>query len=433
MNPWAELLRAGVGHAVSGALLGLLVAMIVVVVGWSTATDPASSWRGAARVAGAVWVLAHLGDISLGLAPDNGGDGLVPVTLAPLGAVALVMAVHVRAGRRLAVMAHTWQAPASALPTAVGAAALTSALAGGLVAMWATGPAVAVPVVVAAAHVGGVALVGAGIGAVSAVLAAPIPLRQREHPSRARRAARLTRRWLRLGVAALSTWFVAGSLLVSVSLAVHVAASVDMHEQLGAGAVGGAFLLLGQALYLPDLAVWAGALLAGPGFTIGPAALTPSGSGVSDLPAVPALLALGPPGAYPMWAWAGALTVVAAGAVAGRLGHRSAEAVVQGVADRVSDGVATGVIAGAGAAGLAWAASGSIAAWGPVSVDPLLLGLAVAAEAGAGAVAAGVALHLLDGRALVTMGWMGRATTVTPRPAAAAGAGPPRRSPSRSG
>jgi hypothetical protein len=392
---WAELLRSGIGHAGSATVLGLLAVAGTVLVGWATATDPDSSWTGAARVGAAVWILGHQADIALGLPATADGAGPQPVSLTPLGLTAVVAAAHVRSGRRLARLAVVWRGSAGALTTAVAAGAVVSGLLGLAVATWARSPGVILDPWAAAPAVAGLAGLATAAGVVthgwSRVLDRLPPL-----------VSRPVRRWGPAGAVAVTCWLLGASLLVLTAQVTALAATADQTAALAPGPVGGAFLLLVQVVLLPTVVVWAAALLAGPGIGVGAQGIGPSGSTVSEVPGLPLLTVLGPAGEYSGWAWAGVLAGVVGGAAAAWWVHRRRTTRATSVADRVADAVAVGTLAGAVAAALAWAAGGAVAGWGPVTVDPWRTAAAVAGETATGAVIAGVVLHLLDGRPVVT-------------------------------
>jgi hypothetical protein len=386
----------------------------VVLLGWSTADDPASSVQGAARAAGAVWLLGHLVDIGLGLPTDEGGRGPVPLTLSPLGLTALVVALHVRSGLRWSRLSRAWGATTGDVVGAVIAGAAVSGILAFLVASWAGGPGVDVAPVPAAVTVAAVAAASSALG----VLADSCG---RGGPSSASWLLRPVQRWVSAAVAALATWWLGASLLVAAGLVLRIAEVVDRHAAVAAGPIGGVILLLAQALVAPNLVVWAGAVLAGPGFTIGAGAVTPAGSTVDELPALPLLTALGPAGAHPVWAWAGAAVVVAAGGIAAWHVHRRPTSRASSVTDRLADALAVAGLCGLATGTLAWVSSGAFGAWGPVTVDPTVTALAVGSEVLLGAATVGVVLHLLDGRPIVTRSALritrrtGRRPTSSPR------------------
>jgi hypothetical protein len=406
---WAELVRSGVGHAVSATVLGLLAVSGLVVVGWTTATDPDSSWTGAARVGAAVWLLGHHADPAFGTAVAEGGTGPQPVTLTPLGLTAAIAAVHVRSGRRLARLAVAWRGSPGALAAAVAVAAATAGLLGLAVAGLATGPGVSLDR--AAVTVAVTVLAG---GATAAGVAAHSWPRVLDRLPGV--LARPLRRWGPAGAVAVVAWLLGGSVLVLAAQVARLAATADRTAALDPGPVGGVFLVLVQVALLPSVVVWASAVLAGPGIGVGDGTVGLSGSTAAQAPPLPLLTVLGPAGPYPVWAWAGVLVTVVAGAGAAWWIHRRRTTRTSSVTDRVADAAAVGAVAGAVGAALAWASGGAVAAWGPVAVDPLAVAAAVAAEVAAGALLAGVALHLLDGRPVVAhraRGRAGRARTGT--------------------
>jgi hypothetical protein len=99
---------------------------------------------------------------------------------------------------------------------------------------------------------------------------------------------------------------------------------VGLHQSVDAGWFGGLLLVLAQLLYLPTLAVWGTAWLAGPGFQVAMGgSVTVSGAQPGLLPLVPALGAVPPEASYPTWVTAALLLPVTLGAVAGWRACRS--------------------------------------------------------------------------------------------------------------
>ncbi|MGF1646315.1 MAG: DUF6350 family protein [Kineosporiaceae bacterium] len=391
MPTWAELVRSGVGHAISATVIALLAVAGTVLVGWTTATDPESSWTGAARVGAAVWLLGHHADIALGLPVADGGAGPQPVSLTPLGLTALLAAIHVRSGRRLARLAVVWRGSAAALAVAVVAGAVTSGLLGLVTATWAAGPGVDLDPLAAASAVTAVAGLATAAGVASHAWS-------RVLGRLPRLVARPIGRWGPAGTVAVVSWVLGASLVVLTAQVSGLTETADRTGALATGPVGGVFLLLLQVALVPTVVLWAAALLAGPGIVVGGQPVSLSGSTVSEVPGLPLLTVLGPAGEYPMWAWGGVLAAVAGGAAAAWWIHRRRTTRTTSVTDRVADALAVGTMAGAVAAVLAWAGGGAVAGWGPVTIDPLRTAAAVAAETAVGALLAGVTLHLLDGR-----------------------------------
>lgn len=106
------------------------------------------------------------------------------------------------------------------------------------------------------------------------------------------------------------------TLLVLVMVAARFPTVSGLYAATGAGVVGGIVLTLGQLLFLPNLAVWALAWVAGPGFGIADGSMvTLSGGRPGLLPMIPVLGALPPEGTWPR----GLLAFLALPAVVGAL------------------------------------------------------------------------------------------------------------------
>ena len=199
-----------------------------------------------------------------------------------------------------------------------------------------------------------------------------------------------------VGVAGcLASLAAAGSLVVAISLAVHLHEAVRLTDALAPGAVGTLLLLLLQLGYLPNAIIWAIAFTLGPGFAFGSATIVaPTGSALGQLPAFPLLAAL-PPGlhaALPGWLEPMVLALpYLAGATGGVLIVRSAGRLSLDAAPLL--GLACGAVAGVLLGLLALVSGGPLgdgrlAAVGPSPwqvglVSALQLGVAAAVTAGA--------------------------------------------------
>jgi hypothetical protein len=219
-------------------------------------------------------------------------------------------------------------------------------------------------------------------------------------PGRARRVAGPA-----LGsVAAL---LAAGTAIAVGSVVGHLDRVLALYRALDPGLAGASVLTLLQLATLPNLALWALAFLAGPGFAVGVGTtVSPAGSSVGLLPLVPVLGALPEPGPVPGWwmaALAGPVLVGAwsgwrvarrdAGPVdgpepAGRAGPAGRRGVLTDavVCALLAAGVLTALLALSGGA----AGPGRLAAVGP---SPWRVGLALAAELAGGAVVAAWLTH----------------------------------------
>ncbi len=129
--------------------------------------------------------------------------------------------------------------------------------------------------------------------------------------------------WLRRAVAparaGLLVLAALGALVVVGSLVARWDTVTGLHAASSAGLGGGIVLTVGQLLYAPNLAGWALAVLAGPGFGIGEGThVSVSGTQGGLLPLVPALGGIPSDGHYPGWAAAALLLPVAVGLWLGR-------------------------------------------------------------------------------------------------------------------
>lgn len=290
------------GAAVAGwtAAAGLGVVAAPVLLAWLAegATEPATD---ALSVTAAGWLLG----LGATLTSPGASWGLTP-----LGLTLVTVLLAARGGSWAAETSPVHgRTRAAVLLLAVG---VTAALLAGAAAAALTLDAVTVDPGQAAAQAALVTMAGAGCGLV-----------------RARRGgwravlATLGPPWA--GRALLAT-LAAVAVLTGVSAAALSVATVGgfdttrvLLSQIEPGPVGGLALLLASLAYLPTMIVWTGAVLVGPGVTIG-AAVTVRSTGV-EAGAVPGFPLLGiVPSTMPGWVPVlGVLGMVGAGAVAGLL------------------------------------------------------------------------------------------------------------------
>lgn len=364
--PRRRPLVAGAAAALVAAALGLLAIGLPVLL--LVAADPRADvpLADALGAAGQLWLVVHGAVLEL---PPG------PFALTPLGLLVVPLLLLARAGRRVCreLRASSPRGTAGAvLAVAVPYAAATGAVA------LACGTADAQPDGVSALlHGLAVALVGAGAGAVRHS--------RRDSPGDRGFAAHVHHVLPAvLGASAVLT--AAGALLVGTSLALHLERGADLAAAPAPGAVGGAGLLaLGLAL-APNAVVWAVSWLAGPGFAVGVGTtVSPFGTELGAVPALPLLAAL-PAGAAPPWAAVPALLLpLVAGAVAGHLLHRSA---VSPGSRRAAllDAATAGMSCGALWTALAYLSAGAVGGLrlAEVGPSPERVGLAVAAEVALG-------------------------------------------------
>nr|MCU0283082.1 DUF6350 family protein [Candidatus Nanopelagicales bacterium] len=371
--------RPLVAGAIAGAwslLVGIAVVTCLVMLTWAvspwSAGDAAAAWR----AAGLTWLGAHQVPLQVG------GD---PLTLLPLGGLLLGLLLARRAGAWAGRLLPD-PSPAEVARVAVGAALLYGA--GGAAIAWlsAAEGAYAVPAR-AALGSGLVAVVGVlwGIGPEAGLLA-------RAH----QRVGDAVWRTLAAGLAAVLGLLAVGALLVAVSLVRHFADAGAALGALEAGVLGSAGLTLLDLLALPSLAVWAMAVVVGPGVRLGALGeLSAFGGEVGSLPALPVLAAI--PTSLPGWAPALLLVPVLLGVLAGRIRWGRDLPTPLGA---LTGALAVGAVVGGLLVVLAGAASGSLGAGRLGELGPPVWPVAAA---GAGLVVLGFLLEA--GGQLVRLSW----------------------------
>lgn len=298
------------------ALLSLLAVALPVLLVWAT-SQTSTTWGQAVRVASQTWLLVH------GVALQVPGGRL---HLLPLALTALPLLLCWRAGRRVGrsapsldpmtpgVALRSLGAPVAGLAVGyavvlVGAALLAhgsdvrpvwwqAVIAGLAIPLLGGGP--------AALRAAWLARRGSSSRPVTSVVADWCRV-----PPRLRRA-------VQPAAALVGVLVSIGALLVVVSVAVQHERVLAVQHALAPGAVGTVVLALGQLALLPNLALWAVAWCAGPGFAVGVGtAVTPAASTLGLLPLVPVLGALPSPGPLPAVAQAVPLVPVLLGAAVG--------------------------------------------------------------------------------------------------------------------
>lgn len=383
----AEVMPSPLGAACLAALRaaasGLVPVLAPVVIAWVLGAGGQATWSQTLRFAVSIWLLGH----HVGLEVAGGHLGL-----SPIGLIAIPVAACWFAGRRLArqldpraerILARATRAAPKPPPRWV---LLAFALAyAGLVTLAAV--AVAMPglrpVTWQAPFAGGaISLLGGVLGAAAW---------RYSHAPRgawtlARRLPMGVRPWLRPALGAVTTWLGVGVLTVAVLVVMHAEGVMALHRALDPGVVGGVILTVGELALLPNLAVWAGAAAAGPGFVVGTGTtVTVTRSVLGPLPAIPVLAALPTPGPAPGVAVALLAVPVFAGIVAGALIlQRQPET----LALRLRHAGGSALLAAGTVTLLAWLSGGP---GGPgrlsdVGPNPLLTGAAFGAEVALGAV-----------------------------------------------
>lgn len=380
-------------EGVLAVAIGIAVPLVPLTIVWAAHFGFALDWAVIWRASVDIWLLGHGVDVTFTLDPQLAALlGLpaagepVRVTIALLGFALLTILLGVRAGGRIEENGHRL--------LGVGAGVLVVGVLSSL-ATWSALHEAARPSLVQGAILPALTF---GAGLALGIL----------RVSRGRVLGPRLRRWLddrppelvagagaavRAGVGALAITVTVAAVLVALLFVGRFAEMIGLYEALHTEVVGGLALTAGQLSILPNLVVWATSWLLGPGFAIGAgSSVSPVGTSLGPLPALPALGAL-PPGDF-AFGFVGLLVPVAAGFLAGaavrpglarELGRVGPLAVL-GVG--LGGGVAAGLLAAFLAAASAGSAGpGRLAVVGP---DPLVVGLVAALEFGV-AIAIGLA------------------------------------------
>jgi hypothetical protein len=309
-SPWAT----GAAAAVQAAAASLVALLVPVVLAWVAASGGRTEWTTVLQAGFCIWLLAQ----HAGLAVDGGFVGLLP-----LGLAVVPLASCWYAGRRLGrvldpnadriAAGGTRSRPTAPPRSALLAMAAVHGLLGLGIALLAAVDGVRPVLWQGLAGPATVALLGGTLGAAA----------YRHGTARAGLlglVARLPDRvrvWLWPACTAVAVQVGVGALVVVVALALGAARVLALQNALGGGAVGVAMVSLGQLALAPNLAVWAAAWLAGPGFAVGAGtSVSPVTTVLGPLPALPVLGALPAPGPMPSLAVAALLVPVLAGVVA---------------------------------------------------------------------------------------------------------------------
>lgn len=337
------VLLATLGGVVSAGST-LVVCLALGVVGWFLSDAGAHGEPRDGLAVGALgWLMGH-------------GSGVhvqgVPVTVAPLLVTFAAAWATWRIGHRIgdSVSGHGPDADAIAdgerdwtVPVAVGlfavGYALVTVVTGSLAATPGSAPDLsraALWSVLVAVLVGGPAIaIGSGRAAIWAAVL-PVSLR----------AAGVTCRAIVVGHLAVAT------VALLAALAVDFGTALNVMSQLGLDAGEATLYLLVTVLLLPNAAVFAGAYLLGPGFTVGVNTMvSPTLVSLGALPMFPLLAALPDDGATPAWTvWLMALPPLVAAVAAARAQRRHPtirweEGALRGCTGGVLAGVVLGVLA----------------------------------------------------------------------------------------
>lgn len=356
------------------AVVSFAPVLVVVLLAWFGAS--AVSGGSAVRFALVGWLLGH------GV-PFTAAHG--PVGLAPLGLTALIVWRLVRAG------AHTARAVGATpreAPHVVGAVMLSYGVIGGAAALFASTARFEVSSLRALLTTGVLAGLAAAPGALVETGAGAALWRRFPEP---------VRQGLRGGAIAALVVSAAGAALAGLATVLAYRDAVDLYDSYRTGFAGGLGITLVCLLYAPNLAIWGGAYLVGPGFGFGVGTeVTVFTVSLGPLPAVPVLAGL-PTGPAPT-AVAVLLTVpVLAGMAAGLSLARRHLAWDWG--PLLGGAALVGPAAGVPLGLASFAAAGSLGAGQLAAVGPFWwqVGLVATGLVGMGSLLAAAATKLLEG------------------------------------
>ncbi len=356
--------------AISVALIGLAIALIVAISVWFVAPhDGGTTPEAVMRIASSGWLLSHHVAIEL----TTGTLGLVPLGLLVIPASLLY------AGARQLALAFSMRSPGEVVR-----AVIPYALAYGIV----------------VAIVAGLTANGSGEphalqGFVAGTLLATVcgaygMLRASDLVDEAWQQLPFeVRQVLAAATAGLAVMIGLSAILVTLALAMGFPEALDMFQALKPDLLGGVILALLAMAFVPNLIVWFAAFSTGIGFTVGVgSSVSPRGIAYGPLPVFPPLAAIPPEGHPGTIAVAALVGPLLAGLVTGFLMHRRlprhSANVVTGLA------VVAGFVVGLGLAILCWLSAGAVAEGQLSQVGPIAWRVGLVASLEVGLVAAAV-------------------------------------------
>ncbi|MCU1545354.1 MAG: hypothetical protein JWP30_454 [Homoserinimonas sp.] len=302
--------------------IGVGISLVPLTVMWAFQYGLQIDWIVFWRAAVDIWLLGHGVDMRVALDPTvaasvgfEAASDPFRLSLAPLGFAVLTLLMGQRAGRRIAETTHYL--------IGIGVALGTFALLAGGLTLTAVHDLARPSLPQGTLLTTLVFMVGLGIGAVLA--------RQRLGGTKRDAVTEMIRERLKAvpphavavirssvtgGAAAAAAVIAGAAVIVAVLLVTNYADIISLYEGVQAGVLGGVAITIAQLAFVPNLVVWAGAWLIGPGFAIGSgSAVSPLGTTLGPLPAIPVLGAL--PTGDLAWGFLGLLVPIIAGFLAG--------------------------------------------------------------------------------------------------------------------
>ncbi|MFZ0324853.1 MAG: DUF6350 family protein [Actinomycetes bacterium] len=355
------VLHAG-GAGALAAVVGLAFALVVTECTWLLAPHgDTASFTAPLRVGAGVWLVAH--HVTLDL-PQG------PIAISPLGFMVIPLGLAYLAGRQAAraLRMGTLGDVGRALVVLALAYGLVCAVVAGLVRSEAMRPHTW------QAFVAGLLVAGVG-GGLGLLKGAGLSSTLRDRlPQRGRTC-------LAAGAGALGTLLGLSAIVLAVQLAVGFPEALQIARTVRADALGGVLLALLGVAFVPNLVVWTGSFLAGPGFVVGSQTqVSVQGVDYGALPLFAPLAALPPEGRPGPVALLALVVPLAAGAVCGVLVHRRSRDERPEAAAATAAG--SGLLCGLGFVVLAWLSGGSVgtgrlAEVGPSWTTGLVVGLEI--------------------------------------------------------
>jgi len=382
---WWQAPAAGVLAAAGSWLVLALPALVV----WVATAHTTVGWGDALGIASAGWFLGHGASVAV---------GELSLSLAPLGLWLLALLLTVRGARRLLDRTER-SAPGTTWPRA-----LVRQVVPGFVLGYAAAGFLAWLLTLAGPARPGFAAVLVVLGIPVLALAWALLRRYVAGEECGVVGEWLDRlpRWLpravRPGVHGAAILLGLGTVLVVIMVAARWSTVSGLHAAVNAGLVGGVVLTAAQLLVLPNLAVFALAWLAGPGFQIADGStITLAGAHPGLMPMIPVLGALPSDGAWSGWLILLLSVPVLAGGVIGWLACRSL-ARLSSWRTKLATALAAVVTSAAGLTVLAALGSGAVGVdrLSAVGTRPLVFGAALL-----GLLVAGTALSVLSAQLLL--------------------------------
>lgn len=304
-----RIIRVGIQQGIRSITLILLPIAFITLVAWATAGSSSGNTADPLRAALWFFLAAHQVPLQLSLSDSTSSGSL---TFLPIGAL-LIPYFALRSG--FIRMTETLGAPKSSREkrTYTLTLAISYSLIAYLISLPTLGGTVkapfyfALPVMILVSYISIFISSGA------------LPNHKLQFPWQ--RALRLS--WIFL-IALIGI----GSLALTASLIYHFDVVLNLTKVVEPGIFGGIVLLLGQILYIPNIAVSALSYIAGSGVSIGGGSLlSPFIHRIDEIPAVPILGAL--PATNHIFVFLFAMLIVALGAFVGNYGERTYSDVVE--------------------------------------------------------------------------------------------------------